>query len=65
MRFGLELGSELELGLEVRVRVRVEVRVRSRVDVGLGDGHLGSAITGIRSAARTPPAARQMLRLAR
>ena len=30
MRFGLELGSELELGLEVRVRVRVEV------EVGLG-----------------------------
>jgi hypothetical protein len=24
LRFGLELGSESELGLEVRVRVRVE-----------------------------------------
>ena len=33
MRFGLELGSELELGMEVRVRVRVEVGVGERPTV--------------------------------
>ena len=62
LRFGLELGSELELGLEFRVRVRVEMRVGSRVEVGLGDGHLGSALTD-RTGIRSPRV--RLLRLAR
>ena len=33
MRFGLKLGSELELGMEVRVRVRAEVGVGERPTV--------------------------------
>ena len=44
LRFGLELGSESELGLEVRVRVRVEV------EVGLGDRpRLATALLGLKS----------------